>query len=226
MTNMLTSNKFTSGGKIIQSELFNPSETPNGGVIIIAFGTHGMLEPWGSEIRAYADALSQKGFVAIIPDYFVSTNTTPGLEAFQEISIHRDTWQETIADAVAHVSAFPSIDASRVGLLGFSLGGHICLRLREIAKVLVEFFAPELDGLGPTKKLILQTQIHHGLADKLVPFHPNAENINNILEKEGDISELFSYHDANHGFIGNDLDNTDARKISMARTISFFEKYL
>jgi dienelactone hydrolase len=223
---MSTSDKFNSGGKIIQAELFNPSGTPNGGAIIIAFGTHGMLEPWGSEIRAYADALSQKGFVAIIPDYFVSTSTKPGLEALQEISIHRDTWQETIADAVTHVSAFPSIDASRIGLLGFSLGGHICLRLREIAKVLVEFFAPELDGLGTTKKLVLHTQIHHGLADELVHFHPNAENINSILKKEGAISELFSYHDANHGFIGNDSYNTDARKVSMERTIPFFEKYL
>jgi dienelactone hydrolase len=106
---MSTSDKFNSGGKIIQAELFNPSGTPNGGAIVIAFGTHGMLETWGSEIRAYADALSQKGFVAIIPDYFVSTSSKPGLEALQEISIHRDTWQETIANAVAHVSAFPNI---------------------------------------------------------------------------------------------------------------------
>jgi len=223
---MPTTENFNSGGRTIQAELFEPSETPNGGVIVITYGTHGMIEPWGSGIRAYAYALSQKGFVAIIPDYFVSTSTKPGLKALQEISIHRDSWQETIADAVTHAKTLPSVHASRVGLLGFSLGGHICLRLREIAKVLVEFFAPELDGLGSTTKLTLQAQIHHGLADELVSFHPNAENINNILQKEGAISELFSYPGANHGFVGNDLVNTDARKVSMDRTISFFEKYL
>lgn len=223
---MLTTENFNSSGKTIQAELFTTLGTPNGGVIIITYGTHGMIEPWGSEIRAYADALSQKGFVAIIPDYFVSTSTKPGLKALQEIYIRRDTWQETIADAVTYAKTLPGVHASRVGLLGFSLGGHICLRLRETAKVLVEFFAPELDSLGSNTKLTLQTQIHHGLADELVPFHPNAENINNILQQEGAISELFSYPGAGHGFVGNDSDNTNARKASMDRTLSFFEKYL
>lgn len=51
---MSTTENFNSGGKIIQTELFNPSGTPNGGAIIIAFRTHGMLEHWGSEVRAYA----------------------------------------------------------------------------------------------------------------------------------------------------------------------------
>lgn len=223
---MPTTENFNSNEKTIETELFNPSGSSNGGVIVIAFGTDGMLEPWGSSIRAYAAALSKKGFVVIIPDYFISTSTKAGLEAFQGISIHRDTWQETITDAVTYAKTLPGIDGSRVGLLGFSLGGHLCLRLRETAKVLVEFFAPELDGLGSTTKLTLYAQIHHGLADKLVFFHPNADNIKNILQKEGVILELFPYSGAVHGFIGNDSDNTDARNVSMDRTISFFEKYL
>lgn len=124
---MPTIENFNSGGRTIQAELFDPSGTRNGGVIVITYGTHGMADPWGNGIRAYADAFSQKGFVAMIPDYFASTSTKPGLKALQEISIHRDTWQATIADAVAHAKTLPGIHASRVGLLGFSLGGYICL---------------------------------------------------------------------------------------------------
>jgi dienelactone hydrolase len=223
---MPTTDNFISGGKTIQAELFAPSGTPNGGVIVIVYGTFGTIEPWGSGIRAYADALSQKGFVAIIPDYFASTSTKPGFTDFNEIGLHRNTWQATIADAISHAKTLPSIQASRVGLLGFSLGGHLCLRVRETASVLVEFFAPELDGLGTTPKITLKAQIHHGLADKIVPYHPNAENINIILQKEGASVELFSYPGADHGFIKNNPDDLNARKDSMERTLGFFEKYL
>jgi dienelactone hydrolase len=223
---MPTTDNFISGGKTIQVELFAPSGTPNGGVIVIVYGTFGTIEPWGRGIRAYADALSQKGFVAIIPDYFASTSTKPGFTDFNEIALHRYTWQATIADAISHAKTLQSIQASRVGLLGFSLGGHLCLRVRETASVLVEFFAPELDGLGTTSKPTLKAQIHHGLADKIVPYQPNADNINYILQKEGASVELFSYPGADHGFIKNNPDDLNARKDSMERTLGFFEKYL
>ncbi len=230
---MSDTTNFTSGGKTIKAELFKPLGTPNEGAIIIAYGTDGMTDnlngPWATMIRDYATALSDKGFVAIIPEYFISTGTNPGSSALLELPIHRNTWQETVADAVTHAKTLPGVDASRVGLLGFSLGGHICLRLRAIAKVLVEFFAPELpelDSLGSATRTALHIQIHHGLADELVPFHPNADNINNTLQKEGAISELFSYPGAGHGFIKNDPNNTNARENSMERTLSFFEKYL
>ncbi|MDQ3583549.1 MAG: dienelactone hydrolase family protein [Pseudomonadota bacterium] len=178
---------FSSGGTTIPAELYNPAGTPNGGVVVIAYGSDGMNDPWATMIRDYAIQLSQKGFVALIPDYFVSTGTKSGL-ALDAIPIHRDTWQTAVADAVAHAKTLPSVNASRVGLLGFSLGGHLCLRLRATAKVLVEFFAPELaefGGLGLTKSLTLHAQIHHGLADNLVPFHPNADNIDKTPKTEG-----------------------------------------
>lgn len=221
-----TKNFINSDGKTIQAELFEPTDKPNGGIIIIVYGTDGMLTPWGDGIRDYADELSKKGFISIIPDYFASTNTKSGFRDPNEIFHHRDTWQATLSDAVTYAKTIPSVQVSRVGFLGFSLGGHLCLRLRANAKVLVEFFAPEFDGLGVNTNSTLQAQIHHGLADQLVPFHPNSDNIKSTLQKEKATVELFSYAGANHGFNGNDSNNTKARDESKNRTISFFEKYL
>lgn len=221
-----TTNFINSVGKTIQTEIFEPSGKPNGGIIIIVYGTDGMLSPWGSGIRDYADELSKKGFISIIPDYFASTNTTPGFRNPAEISLYRSTWEATLTDAVTYAKTIPGVQVSRVGFLGFSLGGHLCLRLRANAKVLVEFFAPEFDGLGSNTNPTLQAQIHHGLEDQLVPFHPNSDNITNTLQKEGATVELFPYTGANHGFNGSDSDNTKARNESRNRTISFFEKYL
>ncbi len=221
---------FKSSGIDIPVELFSPTTTPNGGVIIIAYGSDGMTDnltgPWGTMIKGFGKDLVDRGFVVSIPDYFQRTVTLPGTAAFQQIRLHRDLWLTTMADAVSHATSLPDVDASRVGLIGFSLGGHLCLRLRATAKALVEFFAPELDGLGPSKSISLHAQIHHGKADNLVPFEPNATNIDRELRSNGASVELFSYTGAGHGFTGSDASNASAFAQSKARTISFFEKHL
>lgn len=220
---------FISNGITIQAELFTPLGTLKGGVIVIAYGTDGMTDnlngPWATMIRDYANELATKGFVALIPDYLGKTGTQPGLSALELINVYRDTWQSTIADAVTHAKTLPGIDTSRIGLLGFSLGGHLCLRLRTNAKVLVEFFAPELDGIGTSSSSTLYAQIHRGQADALVPYS-NAVKIDKELRADGASSELYPYPGAIHGFLGDDSANADACKQSKVRTLSFFETHL
>jgi dienelactone hydrolase len=145
---MAETSSFTSNNMSIGAELFRPTETANGGVVIITHGSEGLLEPWGKQILSYGVALADRGFIALVPTYFESTHTEPGPAALEAIGRHRDTWQQTLADAIAYATTIPGADAARVGLLGFSLGGHLCLRLRAMASVLVEFFSPAFD-LGP-----------------------------------------------------------------------------
>lgn len=45
---------FSSGGTTIPAELYNPAGTPNGGVVVIAYGSDGMNDPWATMIRDYA----------------------------------------------------------------------------------------------------------------------------------------------------------------------------
>ena len=226
---MATTINIKSGEAVIPAEVSYATGTPNGGVVVIAYGSDGMTDDlngrWASMIRGYADELSQKGFATMIPDYFAKTGTQPGRPALEQIPIHVDTWQTTVGDAITHAKTLPNVIASRVGLLGFSLGGHICLRLRAQAKVLVVFFAPELQGLGSAALSTVHSQVHHGLADNTVPFE-NAERIDRLLRDEGATSELFSYAGAGHGFAGNDSSNSKARKDSKKCAIGCFEKSL
>lgn len=225
---------FSSAGQSIPAELFTPAAPPaRAGVIVIAHGTDGMTNhltgPWATMLSEYASELALRGFVALIPDYFAATGTPPGALAAASILAQRDVWQKTLADAIAQAIQLPGVDGARVGLLGFSLGGHLCLRLRAKAKVLIEFFAPlfpELGGLGPNGALQLDAQIHHGDSDELVPSSSNALPIQRQLLTSGATAALFSYHGANHGFVGADKDNSDARNAAKARTLSCFAQQL
>jgi dienelactone hydrolase len=217
-------------GKPMTAELYTPAPATTNGLVVIAYGSDGLTDnlsgPWATMIRGYAEALAAKGFIALIPDFLAVTKTPPGPVVFEMIPRYRDDWQGAIADAIDHGSSLSTVDPKRVGLLGFSLGGHLCLRARAKAKVLVEFFAPVLDGIGSGGHLT-HAQIHHGQADQVPGTgFANAGAIADVLKHEGTATELFAYPGAGHGFIGPDHDNTDARDLSQARTLTFFETVL
>jgi dienelactone hydrolase len=226
---MSTTIKFSSHGSSISPEVFGSVSGAKGGIVVIAYGSDGMTDnlngPWASMIRDYAEKLSSQGHPAIIRDYFARTGTEPGLGALEDIPVHLDEWQATILDGMTFATTLPGVDPSRMGILGFSFGGHICLKNRDHAKVLIEFFAPELAGVGSVATGPKNAQVHHGLADQVVPF-ANANNIEGILASEGVATELFSYEEAGHGFLGDDPKNTSARLNSQERTLSCFARFL
>ena len=210
---------------------------------MIAYGSDGMIDnahgQWATMVRGYAADLAAKGFTAVIPDYFGTTGTAAGSIDYQHdgaqiVLLNRGTWESALNGAINHATTLPGIDPKRVGLVGFSLGGHLGLRLRSSVKVLVEFFAPWLDGIGvgnPSSPL--QVQIHHGTTDaatgtgdSLVPFNANATPIVQELRNEGVSADLHKYLGAGHGFVGADAVNTNAAAQSKARTIAFFESHL
>ena len=233
---------YTSSGKTIDCEVYTPTAA-NGGTVVIAYGSDGMINnehgQWATMLREYAAGLAAKGFTAIIPDYFLTTGTLAGSIDYQKdgakiVLLNRDTWVSGLNDAVAHAKTLAGIDPNRIGLLGFSLGGHLGLRLRSSLKVLVAFFAPVLDGIGaglPGSQL--KVQIHHGkinaatrTGDSLVPFEANAIPIAQELKREGVSADVHEYLGAGHGFVGTDAANNNAATQSRARTIAFFESHL
>ncbi|HSI61077.1 MAG TPA: dienelactone hydrolase family protein [Ideonella sp.] len=224
---------FTSRGKPVAAEMAGPAGTPARGLVVIAYGSDGLTDnlsgPWASMIRGHAEALAAKGFSVLVPDFLAATGTAPGPGVFERIAGCRDAWQAAISDAIDHGVALSKVDPGAVGLLGFSLGGHLALRLRGKAKALVEFFAPVLDGIGGPGPAghPAQVQIHHGKADALPGTgFANAEAIEQTLRSEGVATELLAYPGAGHGFIGSDLSNQSARDLSKARMLAFFEAHL
>jgi dienelactone hydrolase len=230
---------YSSGGNQIPCEIYSPT-SPNGGVIVIAYGSDGMIDnahgPWATMMRGYAADLAAKGFTATIPDYFQTTGTAAGSIDYKNgggliVLANINKWTAGLSDAIAHAKSLTGVDSKRAGFLGFSLGGHLGLRLRANVKVLVEFFAPVLTGIGGAGAP-LPVQIHHGKfdaakrGDDVVQFENNVPPILRQLESEHASVDLHEYVGAGHGFVGADAANTKASTESKSRTIAFFESKL
>jgi dienelactone hydrolase len=95
-------------------------------------------------MRGYAEDLAGRGVFALMPDYFFRTGTKHGGAAAAEIAAKQDDWTSALVDSVAYGRTVPGVDGTRIGMLGFSLGGYLCLRARGAAKpiALVEYLVP------------------------------------------------------------------------------------
>jgi dienelactone hydrolase len=233
MLNM-TKKDFLSGGVHIATDLYEPVGVANKAAVILAYGSDGLIDnkngKWMTMIGEYASELALKGFHALVPNYFLRTGTAANSIDYQrggalEVMRRKDEWQSTLADAVRYARTLPGIDSSRIGLLGFSLGAYLSLRLRAEAKAIVAFFPPWLDGLGPGMTAGLPVQIHYGDKDPL-KFADNTGPIEQTLRKSGAVVTVHCYPGANHGFTGSDPANSSAGTKSKARTIEFFEASL
>ena len=210
--------------------------------VVIAYGSDGTVPPWKAEIEKFATKLAEAGILALTPDYFEVDPPTPHGDrdaAFASILPRNRQWAQVLRDAVTSAKALPNVDDSRVGLLGFSLGGFLALQIRDSVNVLVEHYAPyrfppnrdlgaetPLKGLGPNRNAVLQAAIHHGEADTLVPINLNASSIKADLIAEGASVTTTYYPGAGHGFQGSDSQNTLARDNSLRDTITFFDDHL
>ncbi|QDT03108.1 Dienelactone hydrolase family protein [Rubripirellula lacrimiformis] len=201
--------------------------------VIIAYGSDGLAPKWKPEIERHAKALAAVGILALTPDYFQkspSTSHDSSLTVFPQIPLRHGSWAIVLRDAVDACKTLPGIDSSKVGLLGFSLGGFLSLRIRDSVDVLVEYFSPftfpEVDGIGTNANRLLKVHIHHGESDSLVPLMQNANPIQSQLVRERATVSMTKHPGAVHGFLGSDSGNSTARDQSLRETIQFFEANL
>ena len=170
----VSNENFSTAAGPIPIEVYSPSSGAKHAVVLIFHGTLELDPPFGAAIVSFAEELNKKGIAAAIPRYFKSTKTKPGDEALQGIFTHLPAWKTTCRGALDFIKKDSRFDATRIGLLGFSLGGHLALNLAMDAtsaksvKCVVDFFAPTiqpaLDGAWSALPPLL---IHHGTADPL-----------------------------------------------------------
>jgi dienelactone hydrolase len=208
---------FESGGKSIRLDAYLP-DNPSASLpaVIALYGAGGNL----SGMERYAGVLASEGFAVYLLHYFDRTGT----EYADKQIIFRNfpLWMKTLWDAISFVEKQPQVDASRIALLGFSLGAYLSLSTSAIdprVKIVVEFFG----GMPKEMKLFMRrlcpVLILHGEEDATVPVE-EAYNLQNLLEKKKIPYEIKIYPAVGHGF------ETETWKDAGPRALQFLQKHL
>lgn len=194
--------------------------------IFILYGAHG-LNASGAMYDAYARTLARAGDNAYIVDYHARSKVAATSGNRKAVfAANLGAWVQAVEQVISTVSDDPGVDASRLGLLGFSQGAFLAIAVAaddpDVGAV-VEFYGGippslvgHLDRLPPT--LIL-----HGDADRVVPVS-EAHRLADALSATGSRYDIVIYPGAGHGFNAR-LDSAAGRD-ALRRTVKYFDDNL
>ena len=222
--------RLVSGGVSIQVDVYVPSSAGRHPASLVLHGTFGLLPEFRQDIVSFAEGLAEKGIVAAIPHYFDRTGTREGLDATLAGDDELAKWKETCGDALVFLRDHPTVNAGQMGVIGFSLGGHLALTLGMSTprgtslKCVVDFFGPtKRPALVGNRAALPPVLIHHGTDDQIVPIQDSL-TLESELKAAGKIEgvgfRFIKYPGQGHRFTGPDL--AAARKA----TIDFVEATL
>lgn len=195
--------------------------------IFLLYGAGGLTHR-GAMYDAYARALATDGNNVYVIDYHASTPRAVAAPRDRGAVFSADlgTWVTAVEQVISAVSDEPGVDASRLGLLGFSQGAYLAIAVAaddpDIGAV-VEFYGGIPPSLRGHLDRLPATLILHGAADKVVPVS-EAHRLDDALSASGSRHEIVIYPHAGHGFSAQ-LDSAAGRD-ALQRTLRFFKANL
>ena len=195
---------------------------PGSPLVVMLHDWYGRL-PW---LEPYAAALASQGYRVVVPDFYegfatVDPETAAGLRDRLDPARTLAMIDDLVAEA--HLEG-----STKVGLVGFSMGGWLALLHAQggDADAVVAYYAT----LGSEEQGIIPCPVLLNLAED-DEFDPGAEPDSFVarLEDHGTPVTQFVYLGTGHSFanasIAATLDNR-AAALAFARTASFFDKQL
>ena len=198
------------------------SEGP--GVIVIQ-------EWWGltDHIAAIADRLAAEGFVALAPDLYGGKTTHDADEAGNLLmSLPVDEAARDLAGAVDFLLERSS--GSKVGAIGFCMGGGFVLRLAAQQGDRIGAAVP-FYGIGPGlpdsfRGITAPVQGHYANDDGFYPVEQAKAQEEQVRSESGAPVEYF-YYDAGHAFHNDENPigtySPDDAKVAWARAVDFLK---
>ncbi len=226
--NPLQNTTFPSGSGTAHGYLALPA-TAGPGVLVIQ-------EWWGltEHISGIADRLAAEGFVALAPDLFGGATTHDADEAGRLMTeLPVDQAARDLAGAVDFLLGHEAVTSSKVGAVGFCMGGGFVLMLAAQQGDRIGAAVP-FYGVGPAVPdaytgLTAAVQGHYGEKDDFYPADDARRQAEQIRSESGADVEFF-YYPAGHAFHNdtNKLGTYDEASAQQAwdRTVSFLQARL
>ena len=197
---------YRSNGAEVRAALCRPSYRRRVPVAIVLHGCGG----FDTFDHRLAVDLPRAGIATLYIDYFDPT-PPPGRKGWcnggGERGSARDVfavWQREVVDAAAHLREVRGVDASRVALVGWSLGGGVAVattladrgRFRALVGFSTGFFGASADFAGMPPTLLLSGGSH----DAIPPAA--TEDLYRALRAAGDSASLYDYGHGVHAWPG------------------------
>lgn len=218
---------FPSNGGQGQGYLAKPASGKGPGVVVIQ-------EWWGlnDNIKSIADRLAGEGFVALAPDLYNGQVTKEPDEAMKlMMAMKIEQAAKEISGAVDYLIASDATSGSKVGSVGFCMGGGLSLYLATLKPQVgaCVIYYGVVPGVQPDLSKIEGAVLGH-YADH--DDWANADTVNDLkkkLQSLGKDVEFYTYANTQHGFFNDtrpEAHAPEASKLSWERTLAFYRKHL
>jgi carboxymethylenebutenolidase len=220
---------FASGGGTAHGYLALPEAGSGPGVVVIQ-------EWWGltTHIRDVTDRLAAEGFVALAPDLFGGATTHDSEEAgtlMAELPVGKAA--QDLAGAVDLLLGHEAVTSSRVGAVGFCMGGGFVVVLAaqqgDRIGAAVPFYGVLKEDYPDLSGLTAPVLGHFGEQDAFTPPEA-ARGLAERIREESGVSPQFFFYPAGHAFFNDEnlLGTHDPEQAALAwgRTTAFLHEHL
>lgn len=217
--------EFASNGQTCQGYLALPGDKGPGVVVI--------QEWWGlvPHIKDVCERFASEGFVALAPDlYHGETAAEPDAAQKMMMALDLARAARDMSGAVAYLREHDRVQPTKVGTVGFCMGGALSLVLGTVAPVdaVVTYYGFPTSEQPQWENLKAPVLGHFAEKDEF--FSPAAaEELFERLRTQGTPAELHVYPGTDHAFFNDenvDGHDPDAAKLSWERTLAFFREHL
>jgi carboxymethylenebutenolidase len=206
------------------------SPAPGGGPGLIVIQDWWGLTP---RIRSVADRFAAEGFVALVPDLYRGRAVAEPDEADKLLMEMRiDQAAEDLAGAVGTLLGRPETVGTRVGVVGFDMGGGLAVKLAtirpEVGAIVTFYGFPRQDmswDLGGIQGAVLG---HYAERDQ-VARQELVQELERELLDAGVPATFYTYPRTAHAFFDDgrpDVYDAAASELSWQRTVEFLRQHL